>query len=730
MKRTRIEDGSVWRLPSKAFSSAFQLQCEDAERDRHASGQVIRKWEKVARTVSDTLKNVKLKHCCEYKDLEYWSTFGIAHPLIEHANAVALTTSSVPVYRWAAPQNVTIFDDSVVHLLPARNFIVDVFVTLPESLFGKRDYVNLTYPAKRAHYLCSTVVALRNVYSEFDVDFHPGFAGDKVFPIIRIADKTLAGSVLIHFGASNMLLAKISRFSPNTSNLRISTVYPNIHGKDNESTPLFNQRVLRTLLESDIIRQISTVLLPRKTLISALALASRWFSCRGLLEFDGMFLACFMVHLLNRNVVAEQQDLLTVLRNFFLAIVSWDTSSPTGFYPDDLDSSVVSAHLSAFPVIFLDTTGYFNIASGISMESLLLVKADVAHSLTLLEDYLSFDALFLESHRFYSLFDHYFRLDLSPKCLESLCTISDLLLDTVDENDRIANFTKMFIARIHECMDERFDNVYIQRLQCGKLHLASFLIGFRVGRGWANPITVGPLATDPKAREFRQLWKEKTQLRKFSDARICECMIWADTTSVAVPYSILQFIVANHFNLPAECISWRSSLPTEFLSRRDINVNITSAFAGLSAILRSAKGLPLLITNIQAVSSYIRDTEPCASDVLCSTEQGTIEDGRRVPAQRAIPPYTATVTVHLKLEYSGKWGDTIDGVLHLSAAFYIEIAKYLREKHSLIAVPTKDQLFVVKVMLLVSFHTRFSFVLIRLVGLRSDWHNEINEIAT
>ncbi|VDM52147.1 unnamed protein product [Angiostrongylus costaricensis] len=203
-------------------------------------------------------------------------------------------------------------------------------------------------------------------------------------------------------------------------------------------------------------------------------------------------------------------------------------------------------------------------------------------------------------------------------------------------------------------MDERFDNMYIQHLQCEKLsekilhflklHFASFLIGFRVGKGWANPITVGPLATDPKARgrcDFKlilflhfvyiclELWKEKTQLRKFADARICECMIWADTTSMAVPYSILQFIVANHFNLPAECISWRSALPTEFLSRRDVNVNITSAFAGLSAILRSAKGLPLMITNIQAV-------------------------------------------IYLKLEYSGKWGDTIDGVLHLSAAFYIE----------------------------------------------------------
>ncbi|KAJ1369288.1 Nrap protein [Parelaphostrongylus tenuis] len=422
-------------------------------------------------------------------------------------------------------------------------------------------------------------------------------------------------------------------------------------------------------------------------------------------RFDGIFLACVMVHLMDKNVVIEQQDLLTILRNFFLAIVNWDTSSPMGFHADDLDNEVIAAYLSTFPVVFLDSTGYFNIASGISMESLLLVKADASHSLSVLGDCLTFDTLFLERHHLYSMFDHYFRL------LRSLCKISDLLPDTVDENDRITKFAKMLIARIHECMDERFDNVYIERVRHGKSHPASFLIGFRVRKEWANPITVGPLATDPKAGEFRQLWKEKTQLRKFADARICECMVWADTTSMTVPYSILQFIirqelgsqlncelgfVVSHFNMPVECLSWRSVLPADFLSRRDINVTITSALAGLSAILRSAKGLPLMVTNIQAVSSYIRDTEPCASDVLCRTEQGTIENGSRMPAQRAIPPYVAAVTVHIKLEYSGKWGDTIDGVLHLSAAFYIEIAKFLREKHNLIAIPTKDQLFVIK----------------------------------
>lgn len=103
-----------------------------------------------------------------------------------------------------------------------------------------------------------------------------------------------------------------------------------------------------------------------------------------------------------------------------------------------------------------------------------------------------------------------------------------------------------------------------------------------------------------------------------------------------------------------------------------------------------------MITNIHGMSPYLRDTEPCASEVLCRTEQGAVENEHRLLAARAVPPYTGCITVHIKLEYSGKWGDTIAGVRQLSAAFYIEIGKYLKEKHGLIAVPTVDQLFVVK----------------------------------
>ncbi|EYC07881.1 hypothetical protein Y032_0068g185 [Ancylostoma ceylanicum] len=696
MKRSRPDDDVDMQSVVKPMTNAFRLQCEDAERDRHAAPEVMVKWEEIAKKVAITLKTAKLKHVCQYKDLESWKKHGVTHPLVQHAAAIAKTTSSVTEYKWAPPEEVVILSESAVDLLCSSSFTIHVFVTLPDSIFGKRDYINLTYPAKRAHYMCSCLIALRKAYKDLEADFLPGSGEDAIFPNIRVSDKTSSGSVLIHFGASESALAKTSRFAPNISNIRASTIYPEITDKDEEATPMFNQRVLRTILEPAMVRRVSTELRHKENIVSALALATRWFRSRGLKEIDDLLLACFMVRLLEENVVVKQQDLLTVLRNFFLAIVNWDTSVAIGFQPDDLEDDVIAAHLAAFPVVFLDGTGYWNVANGISKDSLSLAKADLSRSLSSLGDCLAFDTLFLEQHHFFSSFDHYFRLDLSPENKKLLCKTSDFVVDTIDDSDRLRRFIGKLSMNISECMGERFDNMYIHRLENTEQQTASFLLGFRVKRGWTNPITMGPVATEPSAKAFRLLWKEKTQLRKFADTRICECMVWANTASQAVPHSILQFILVNHFGLPAGCISWRSVFPTGFSSPKDVNTKITTAFASLSAILRSAKGLPLMITNIHGISPYIRDTEPCAAEVLCTTDQGHIEDGRRMPAQRAVPPYTGAVTVHLKLEYSGKWGDTIEGVRQLSAALYIEIGKYLKEKHDLIAVPTMDQLFVVK----------------------------------
>ncbi|KAK6046385.1 hypothetical protein COOONC_16109 [Cooperia oncophora] len=175
MKRAHTDINDDVPLPAELMTNAFRLQCEDAERDRQPDAKAVSKWEEVARNVAATLKNAKLKHKCEYRDLDFWSKRGLAHPLAKHADAIEKTTSSVSKYEWTAPKQVSIISESAINLLSSNCFTVNIFVTLPDSLFGKRDYINLIYPAKRAHYMCSAIVALRKAFGDFDAEFCAGF---------------------------------------------------------------------------------------------------------------------------------------------------------------------------------------------------------------------------------------------------------------------------------------------------------------------------------------------------------------------------------------------------------------------------------------------------------------------------------------------------------------------------------------------------------------------------
>uniref|UniRef100_A0A1I7XDU6 Nucleolar protein 6 n=1 Tax=Heterorhabditis bacteriophora TaxID=37862 RepID=A0A1I7XDU6_HETBA len=547
----------------------------------------------------------------QYRDVSLWSKLGVKYPLCDSTPAIANTTSSITEYRWIAPSEVTLISKSSSKLLNKEDFTVDIFVILPSELFGKRDYVNLVYPAKRSHYMCSCIKALESIMPDMIVEFTPGPGGDTVFQNLSISERTRSsqGRIILHFFATESSLAKSSRFSPSISNLRPSTVYPHILDKafkiylvpDNCPTPFFNQRLLRNMHECRVIQKVDFELQNKTNLLQALGLCNRWFHCRNMVEFDDIFLAAFMICLLRKEIVTEKQDLLTILRNYFLAIVNYDSSVVMGLYSSDFEETAYSLHQNTSPIVLLDYSGYWNIANGISLES------------------------------------------------------------------------------------------FNQHNSSGKIF--SFLLAFRINKGWSNPITMGPVATEPEAKSFCNFWKGKTQLRKFADTRICECMVWNNEPSSDVPLIVLRFLIANHFLFPSNCISWRTALPTSLCSDKITGMKIATAFSSLSSILRALKGLPLMITNIHGVSPFIRGTEPCPSSTISFTCEGTSKKDYQLPSLHKVPSFTSSITVHIKLEYSGKWGSDFEGIRRMTGAFYVQIAEQLG-RHGLISVPAMDQLFV------------------------------------
>lgn len=53
-------------------------------------------------------------------------------------------------------------------------------------------------------------------------------------------------------------------------------------------------------------------------------------------------------------------------------------------------------------------------------------------------------------------------------------------------------------------------------------------------------------------------------------------------------------------------------------------------------------------------------------------------------------PYIVQIT----MEQSGKWGDELGAIARLKTAFYIELSKILKTKHSMQAIPFDDYLIV------------------------------------
>ncbi|VDN42192.1 unnamed protein product [Gongylonema pulchrum] len=124
---------------------------------------------------------------------------------------------------------------------------------------------------------------------------------------------------------------------------------------------------------------------------------------------------------------------------------------------------------------------------------------------------------------------------------------------------------------------------------------------------------------------------------------------------------------------------------------------IASAYDKLSQTLRMVQDLPLLITNIHPISPYLRRTAPYAPrSTYAVIERGSasVRDTIALPISHESPPFLPSIEVQLTMEQSGKWGEELGAIARLKTAFYVELAKILKEKYSMQAVPFDDYLIV------------------------------------
>lgn len=148
----------------------------------------------------------------------------------------------------------------------------------------------------------------------------------------------------------------------------------------------------------------------------------------------------------------------------------------------------------------------------------------------------------------------------------------------------------------------------------------SIIIGFNLNEEKAfNKIEKGPIANLPEAIEFREFWgKNKTELRRFNDGSIMECIIWDSSDSNKLTRrdictKIINYLLEAKLFIKSERIQ---HICDEFMQLNDVqdsqedvddlSLRIIQSYDNLVKKLRSLQNLPLDITAAQGVSSVFR----------------------------------------------------------------------------------------------------------------------------
>ncbi|EFO99087.1 CRE-NOL-6 protein [Caenorhabditis remanei] len=653
------------------MSNAFKLLCDDStpkvnkkevERQRQTAKKIKNEIESAKINleieVFATITEKLIFYNFQYKNLDFWTEHDIKHPLHHLQKAIDATSSSVTQFKWVKPSKITISDQ--------------VFVEMPSELLGNRDFLNLTYPTKRAHFLC----CIAKILSKNHAKIHFAAGGiqqdDPIFPDL------IVDGIRVGIYCSDM--AKPKRFAPNIGNLRPATVFGEKLFKGVEiATPRFNQRMLWSVLELDLNQELEKTMKTHPTARLALHLLQSLLENRHLTHaFSKIVTTARVVRLIKNGEITEKQEILTVLRAIFKDFITWSPDDVEHMDVDEekLEDDVEEEYSQNFDVNLI--WRHLNIASNITKNQMARMKKELATCYPLLGQVYTFDPIFIEKFPVFAQYDHVSRLHVNVSQL--LPIIGEFGCDSVDNRDVISQFIKSLERKIQQTMSERYEFIGIHEITedlkttwqltdyASQERQKTFLIGFRITSQWKNPLTVGPSAQTNEAKEFRELWKGSSELRKFADTRICECVVWAEKPSEKVPRAVLQFVLQKMFDLPATCLSWRSLTTTSTSAESDQQHEkksqeaVFKAFTDLSQVLRGLKGIPLMITNVHGVSGYLRGTEPAYPSVFAATSSNKSTDNHALPETGKIPLYSPAVTVHIKLEYSGKWGNDVEAI--------------------------------------------------------------------
>ncbi|POY71794.1 hypothetical protein BMF94_5155 [Rhodotorula taiwanensis] len=360
--------------------------------------------------------------------------------------------------------------------------------------------------------------------------------------------------------------------------------------------------------------------------------------------------------------------------------------------------------------IFVDPTGSVNLAAGIELSTLEMLKYDAREVISVLlaniEDERKFDSAFNREIQPTERFDNFVRWVFFETVAAMIVLPASPAVDAdaaVDFADPFAYLTSAMCATLKRALGSRVRNFAVSPAPLpatpveGKAAKPSttrtLSIGFILDPvDSLRLVDQGPSAEDDEAcADFRAFWGAKSELRRFQDGAIVESVVWDEVGSnglgqqrTTIVRRVVEYILQERHGVPLDNISFFAGAFDHLLVepeavRRSIYLedsvvsgkgfsNIISAFDDLAKEIKDLPDLPLTVSAVH----------PCAPGLRYSSP--FIPSPRRLKDYARLPLSLKYLDAHdiiLTFEGSGRWPDDLEGIQKIKAAFLSKLGEGL-----------------------------------------------------
>ncbi|BGP47983.1 U3 snoRNP protein [Rhodotorula kratochvilovae] len=357
--------------------------------------------------------------------------------------------------------------------------------------------------------------------------------------------------------------------------------------------------------------------------------------------------------------------------------------------------------------LFVDPTGTVNLAAGIDLSTLDMLKHDARDTISLLlsgvDDERKFDSAFVREIRAVERFDNYARITLpfSPKVDPDA---------SLDYPDSLSYLTASICATLRRALGKRVRAFILSAPAGPSLPVdttapkppssITLSLGFLLDPVESlRLVDQGPSAEDEEAcADFRAFWGNKSELRRFQDGAIVEAVVWNEASAGAlgprrstivrrvvehilnerhgVPVGNIDFFAGAMDHLIVESESLRRSLYLEdSVATGKGFSNAVTAFDDLAKEIKELKEIPLQVSAIQPCTPGLR-----YSSVFTPSAR-RLKDFDRLPASLK---YLEPLEFHIALEGSGSWPDDLEAVQKIKSAFLAKMGEGLEARRSVL----------------------------------------------